>query len=106
MLQVGFGSADVTPDVGTDVPGGFSPNPSQGVLEKLLATACVVHDGSTWIALVGVDSLGIPRSIVADARDRIARETKIPGANVLVGANHTHTGGPSFANTYGEPDAK
>ena len=106
MLQVGFGSADITPDVGMDIPGGFSPNLSQGVLEKLLATACVIHDGTTWLALVGIDSIGIPKSIVADARDRIAKETKIPGANVLVGANHSHTGGPSFANTYGEPDAK
>ncbi len=106
MLHVGFGSADVTPEVGMDMPGGFYANPSKGVLEKLLATACVIHDGSTWIALVGIDSLGIPKSIVQNARARIAKETKIPAANVLVGANHSHSGGPSFANTYGEPDPK
>ncbi len=106
MIQVGFGTGDVTPEVGMDLPGGFSPNPSTGVLEKLLASACVLHDGTTWVALVGVDSLGIPKEIVADARAQIEKATKIPGANVLVGANHSHSGGPSFANTYGEPDKK
>src|SRR5688572_28663312 len=95
MLQVGFGVGDITPKDGMDMPGGFYRNPSQGVLDNLLPTACVAHDGKTSLALVGVDALAVPKSVVEAAREKIARSTKIPAANVLIGANHTHSGGPT-----------
>jgi hypothetical protein len=94
MLQVGFGTGDITPDVGMQMPGGFFKREGKGVRDKLLAVACVIHDGATSVALVGIDALFITRPTVEAARRAIARATKIPGENVLVGANHTHSGGP------------
>jgi neutral ceramidase len=94
MLQVGFGVGDMTPDVGAEMPGGFSKRTGKGVRDKLLAVACVIHDGSKSAALVGIDSLFITRPTVEAARRAIQKATKIPGENVLIGANHTHTGGP------------
>src|SRR5262249_18810046 len=94
MLQVGFGVGDVTPDVGMQMPGGFFKREGKGVRDKLLASACVVHDGERTIALVGLDALFITRPTVEAARRMIVKATKIPGENVLIGANHTHTGGP------------
>jgi hypothetical protein len=94
MLQVGFGAADITPSPGMDMPGGFSKRPGKGVLDKCWAVACVVHDGTTPVALVGTDTLIVARETVEAARRQIQKETKIPGENVLVGASHTHSGGP------------
>jgi hypothetical protein len=94
MLQVGFGIADITPEVGGNIPGGFLPLKSTGVRDRLLAVACIVHDGKTPVALVGVDSLFIPGHVTDLARRNIQKATKIPGDNVLVGASHTHSGGP------------
>jgi hypothetical protein len=94
MLQVGFGSADITPSPGMEMPGSFSKRAGKGVLDKCWAVACVVHDGTTPIALVGTDTLIVARETVEAARRQIQKDTKIPGDNVLIGASHTHSGGP------------
>jgi hypothetical protein len=94
MLQVGFGVGDITPPVGAQMPGGFTKREGKGVRDKLLAVACVVFDGTTPVALVGVDSLFITKPTVEQARRAILKATKIPTDNVLIGASHTHSGGP------------
>jgi hypothetical protein len=94
MVQVGFGVGDITPAAGMEMPGGFFRQVGKGALDRLLAVACVVHDGKTPIALVGIDTLFITRPTVDAARRAIQKETSIPGDNVLIGASHTHTGGP------------
>jgi len=94
MLQVGFGSADITPPLGAEIPGGFFPVKNKGAREKLLATACVVHDGQKTVALVGVDILDVCLPLVKSAREQIHKATKIPGSQVLINASHTHSGGP------------
>ena len=95
MLQAGFGIGDITPSVGAQMPGGFFKREGKGVRDKLLAVACVVHDGTTPIALVGIDALFITKPSVEEARRNIQKATKIPGDNVLIGASHTHSGGPT-----------
>jgi neutral ceramidase len=94
MLQVGFGIGDITPPVGAQMPGGFLKREGKGVRDKLLAAACVVYDGTTPVALVGIDTLFITRPTVEHARRMIQKATNIPGDNVLIGASHTHSGGP------------
>jgi hypothetical protein len=94
MLQVGFGSGDITPDPGMQMPGGFFKRTGKGVRDRCLAVACVAHDGERTVALVGIDTLFITRAITDAARRAIFQATKIPGDAVLVGANHTHSGGP------------
>ncbi len=94
MLQVGFGVADITPAVGMEMPGGFFKAVGKGVRDPLIASACVVYDGTTPVALVGTDTVSIARITVEQARRTIQKETNIPGENVLIGASHTHSGGP------------
>jgi hypothetical protein len=94
MVHVGFGVGDITPPVGAEMPGGFTKRKGKGVRDKLLAVACVVYDGTTPVALVGIDALFITKRTVLTARRLIQKATKIPGENILIGASHTHTGGP------------
>ena len=94
MLQVGFGVGDITPSDGMEMPGGFTRRVGKGARDKLLAVACVIFDGTTPVALVGIDTLFIGEEPTAKARQAIEEATKIPGAHVLIGASHTHGGGP------------
>jgi neutral ceramidase len=106
MLQVGFGVADITPEVGGNIPGGFLPLKSTGVRDQLQAVACVVLNKNTPVVLVGVDALFLPRDVSDPARRRILKATKMPGDNVLIGASHTHSGGPLvpvFAGAEADP---
>jgi hypothetical protein len=94
MLHAGFGVGDITPPVGAQMPGGFFKRKGTGVRDKLLAVACVVYDGTTPVALVGIDALFITKPTVLVARRLIQQATRIPAENVLIGASHTHSGGP------------
>lgn len=102
MLQIGFGVGDITPKVGMEMPGGFSPRYGKEAVEPLLAVACVLHDGATALALVGIDTVAISKDSVQKARERIAAATKLAAANILIGSNHTHTGGPTV-DVAGDP---
>jgi neutral ceramidase len=93
-LKAGFASTDITPAIGANIPGGFRANPGKGVRDPLYSVACVVTDGTTPLALVGIDELFITKATVMAARERIAKNTPIPAANVLIAASHTHSGGP------------
>jgi len=96
MLQVGFGVGDITPDPGSEMPGSFVKRKGKGARDKLLAVACVIFDGTTAATLIGIDTLFITKPTVTAARRAIQQATnnKLPGEHVLIGASHTHTGGP------------
>jgi neutral ceramidase len=94
MIHVGFAETDVTPKLGSQCPGGMQKRIVNEVHDPLKAVAVVFHSGDRTIALVGLDSLFVAAETTAKARARIEREAKIPGSNVLIGASHTHSGGP------------
>jgi hypothetical protein len=54
----------------------------------------VIRNESTTIALVGIDALFIGEKPTARAREAIEKKTKIAPDHVLIGASHTHGGGP------------
>jgi neutral ceramidase len=94
MIHVGFAETDITPKPGSQSPGGMQARRLGEVHDPLKAVAMVIKSEKATVALVGIDSLFITEETTARARDAIARETRIPGANVLIGASHTHGGGP------------
>lgn len=94
MLQVGFARTNITPPLGANVPGGFFPRAGGLVHDDLYATAMVIDNGTTIIAVVGLDALSVRQSTVEAGR-KVAAAAGIPGENILVGASHTHCGGPT-----------
>lgn len=94
MLYVGYAETDVTPKLGSESPGGFASRRLHEVHDPLKAVAMVIRNESTTLALVGVDVVFMPDSVAARAREKIERNIKIPAACVLMGASHTHGGGP------------
>jgi len=96
MMKAGFHSADITPIIGMEAPGDYRKAYVQAIHDPLKVRAAVFDDERCPIALVGVDTCILPsdRSFIQRARDAIEQRTGIPGANVLVAASHTHSGGP------------
>lgn len=101
-MQVGFSRADVTPSVGMEVPGSLTKRFVTAIHDPLYATAAVISDGDQRVALVGLDNLSVRASVVREARRLIEQATDIPGGNVMVGASHTHNGGPCMGALPGE----
>src|SRR5690348_10434906 len=94
MLHVGFGEADITPKPGSQAPGGMRKRVLENVIDPLKAVAMVIRQDDDAVALVGIDALFITEESTTRARKAIEKSTKIPGDHVLIGASHTHSGGP------------
>jgi len=93
-LRAGFARTEVTPAVGAEMPGGFQKNFAQGVHDPLWVEAAFFANGSTELAVVGVDLIMIPRDVVEGARRQAETRCGIPSRNILIAASHTHNGGP------------
>lgn len=99
-MRVGFATADITPNVGMERPGSIAPVFCAGVHDPCLVSACVLGNGERAIAIVGIDTISVKRSVVDKARAIIATATGIAPSHVMVGASHTHAGGPIAEHTW------
>ena len=90
-LKAGSASANITPPLGTRIPGGFRPRYAENVDDELCAKAVVIDNGTTRIAIVTCDLIAIPEKVADVAKARIADRCDIPAAHVMVNATHTHT---------------
>jgi len=92
-LRVGAAKVDVTPSQGE------LPKNSLGVLDHLYARAIVIESGSSSAALITVDAGGVQTPIWEAVTRQVESELRIPVANVLLTATHTHSaGGPRGAD--------
>ena len=86
-LRVGAAKVDVTPAAGE------LPKNSFGVLDRLYARAIVLESGPATAALVTVDAGAIPDAIWQAVTQQVETDLRIPSANVLLTATHTHSAG-------------
>jgi neutral ceramidase len=104
MIHIGFAEAEITPKLGSQSPGGMQARTPGEVLDPLKAVAMVVRGDDDAVALVGIDALFITEEATARARRAIEKGTKIVGEHVLIGASHTHSGGPIASCFVSEAD--
>jgi hypothetical protein len=101
-LKAGAAVADITPkEFPMNMPGGFNANLATSANDPLNARALVLDDGKTQLAWVVIDNLGVPRKVVAEAKELAAKATGIPVEHMLVSGTHTHSG----VNPADEPPA-
>jgi hypothetical protein len=91
-LRVGAAATSITPPVGIPMAGYYSERGAKGVHDELQAKAIVLEAGGSPAALVALDLISTPRDLVEEARREIERVTRVPGANVMISATHSHTG--------------
>jgi len=95
-MKAGFFETDITPPVGMEKPGGYGKAYCSVRHDPLKVRAGVFGDDGERVALVGIDTCVIGRRTVAAAREAITATCGICGDHVLIGASHTHSGGPLF----------
>lgn len=105
IFKAGFSEAEITPVPGMEVPGGYGKNHNQGkVHDPLKVRAVVFDDGICRVALVGIDAIAIGEHITTGVRRRIHQSCGIEQNAILIGASHTHTGGPIDGTREGQFD--
>ena len=101
-LKAGAAAADITPkEFPMNMPGGFNANLATTAHDPLNARALVLDDGKTQVVWVVIDNLGVPKKVVAEAKELAAKATGIPVEHMLVSGTHTHSG----VNPADEPSA-
>lgn len=90
-LKAASATSNITPPLGTAIPGGFRPRYAQNVDDELFAKALVIENDSTRIALVTCDLIAVTEKMVNLAKQRIADRCDIPPEHVMINATHTHT---------------
>jgi len=90
-LKAGAATSNTTPPIGSAIVGGHLPIPSTHVHDELHARCLVLDDGSTKLAIVTCDLVGIHRDVCEEAKRQIQKDVGIPPENVLISATHTHS---------------
>ncbi len=93
-FTAGFAERDITPDIGSEMPGNYLKSFHRSFHDPCKVRAAVFQNGDKRVALVGVDALMIPRPLVLAARRKILEQCGLPPEAVLVGASHSHSSGP------------
>lgn len=101
-LKAGFAERDITPELGMEVPGGYGKAYSKRIHDPCKVRAAVFDDGTLRVAIVGLDTLVIPRAVVLAAREGIVKKCGI--SSVMIGASHSHSSGPLGMILPGEYD--
>lgn len=103
-IQAGFAERDITPSLGMEQPGGYGKSYHQSFHDACKVRVSVFDDGSKRVAFVGVDALMVHRSVVTKTRAAIEKACGIPAGNVMIGASHSHSSGPTGMVQPGEFD--
>lgn len=103
-LKAGFAERDITPPIGSEMPGGYGKAYHRSIHDPCKVRASVFDDGTHKAALVGIDALFIHRTTTQKVRAQIQRRTGIPAEAILIGASHSHSSGPMSGTMPGEYD--
>ncbi len=104
MFKAGFAERDITPAIGSEIPGGYGKAYHRTFHDPCKVRAAVFDDGSRRVALVGLDALYVHRQTVQNVRRAIAQQTGIPADAILLAASHSHSSGPMAGVMPGEYD--
>jgi neutral ceramidase len=103
-LLAGAARIKLEPPLGLAMAGyGNRVGRAAGVHDALAAQALVLADGTSKVAIVGVDVLALGQRIADDVRERVAAQSDIDADAIMVCATHTHSG-PAF-NIFATPRA-
>ena len=96
VLRVGAAKVDITPSQSE------LPKNSVGVLDRLYARTIVLQSGTSTAALITIDAGGVPTPLWDAVTRQVEFELKIPAANVLLTATHTHSAGGARGPDYAQ----
>ena len=92
-FKAGFARVDITPPMGSFMPGYFKDRRAKEVLDPLQINCVAFSDGKATAFVMQVDTEGISDAVADRMRDAIVKSTRVDRNAILVHASHTHDGG-------------
>ncbi len=96
MYRAGFYETEITPPLGSIIPGSFSARRNVSVLDPLFARAVVYALDDAALGIVTLDCCGLTADIAERIRERAASYVPLAHDAVMVNATHCHGGGPTL----------
>jgi len=96
VLRAGAYQADVTPDLGVLIPGGFVAPYANHIHDPLYARALVLDDGTTRVAFVVVDNGALPRVLCDEAKRLVQEKSGLAPSHIAISATHSHSAGSAL----------
>lgn len=100
MITAGAACLDITPPLGTMIPGSFEDRFAEKVRDPLHVRSFVVEREGEGVAIVVCDLIGVKRDYLDRAKERIAVETELSAERILICCTHTHTGAVTGDDAY------
>lgn len=104
VFRAGAATSNITPWLGDPIVGGWKAPEAKHIHDELHARCLVLDDGTTRIALVIADSVGIPREVFDEAKRQVHEATGLPMDRMLMAADHTHSATSSRPRNVLAPD--
>lgn len=95
-MKCGFYEFEITPHLGSIIPGDFGARYAKNIRDRLYVRATVFAEDNNIIALAAIDACGITLDITTRIRQRVAEFLPIPAENIMIMATHCHGGGPTL----------
>ena len=90
-LRAGAATSNITPPLGELIVGNWTSPPATHVHDELHARCLVLDDGTTRIAIVLADNVGIPRRVLDEAKRLTHARSGLAVDRVLIASTHTHS---------------
>lgn len=91
VFRAGASTANITPPLGLPIVGNYRSPLATHIHDELHARTLVLDDGTTRLAFVVVDNVGVDQIVFDEAKHRIEKETGLPQSHILMSATHTHS---------------
>ena len=92
-LKVGFSRVDITPPLGSFMPGYYKDRRAKEVLDPLQINCVAFSDGAETAFVMQFDTEALSDATADGMRDAIVRATGVKRDAILLHASHTHDGG-------------
>lgn len=91
VFKAGAATANITPFLGGALIGEWNQPPATEVHDELHVRCLILDDGTTKLAFVVADLLGLHQDLTDAAKRLISKRMDIPASNVIISAIHTHS---------------
>lgn len=91
MLKAGVARVDITPPLGTYIPGYFFARYAKGVDDPLELNTVALSDGEECVVVISADILMIKMIHADKIRAYISEKTGIKAENIMIACAHQHT---------------
>lgn len=95
MFKAAFYEIEVTPPLGSFVPGHYAKIFTKGVKDRLYVKSLVIDNGDNTVAMVVLDCCEPPKNCHDIICKRVEEYTGIKAENITIAVNHTHAGAPT-----------